>query len=115
MADHAVSAVKTCVTMLKDLERHNAAHPDRKFNVRCAVNSGPVVAGNVGAPTRMEYTVIGDTVNVCSRLSKLLPVNSIVIGERTYQQVKNLFKIKDLGEVALKGKEKPQRAYEIVL
>jgi adenylate cyclase len=114
MPDHAVAAVRCCVTMLKDLERFNQSNPERKFNVRCAVNSGPVVAGNVGTPTRMEYTVLGDTVNVAARLSKFPQVNSVVVGERTYALIKDVFKAKDLGEVILKGKEKPLRAFEIL-
>ncbi len=113
MNDHAVSAVRCCIKMLKELERWNQANLDRRFNVRCAVNSGPVVAGNVGTATRMEYTVLGDTVNVAARLSKFPQVNSIIVGERTYALVKDVFKAKDLGEVILKGKEKSLRAYEI--
>jgi len=115
MPDHAVAAVRCCVTMLKDLERFNQANPARRFNVRCAVNSGTAVAGNVGTPTRMEYTVLGDTVNVAARLSKFPQVNSVVVGERTFTLIKDVFKAKDLGEVILKGKEKPLRAYEIQL
>jgi len=74
-----------------------------------------VVAGNVGAKAHIKYTVLGDTVNVCARLSKLPPINSIVVGEGTYARIKDTFKTKDLGEVALKGKEKPQHAYEVLL
>jgi class 3 adenylate cyclase len=50
---------------------------------------------------------------VAARLSKFPQVNSIVVGERTFELVKHAFKGKDLGEVVLKGKEKPSRAYEI--
>jgi adenylate cyclase len=113
MADHAVNAVKACVTFLKELERFCQANPDRKFNVRCAVNSGTAVAGNVGTPTHIKYTVLGDTVNVAARLTKFPQVNSIIVGERTYDLVRNVFQAKDLGETLLKGKEKTLRAYEI--
>ena len=115
MPDHAVSAVRACITMLKELERFNKANPDRKFDVRCAVNSGISVAGNVGTPQRMEYTVLGDTVNVAARLSKFPQVNSVVVGERTHELIKGAFKAKDLGEVTLRGKEKSIHAYEILL
>ncbi len=115
MQNHAVAAVHACVSMLQSLKKFNEANPDRKFNVRCAVNSGPAVAGNVGTPTRMEYTVLGDTVNVAARLSKFPQVNSVVVGARTYELVKDAFKAKDLGETVLKGKEKALRAYEIIL
>jgi adenylate cyclase len=113
--DHAVQAVKSCAAFLKELAKFKKAHPEKDFDVRCAVNTGPVVAGNVGAKAHIKYTVLGDTVNVCARLSKLPPVNSIVVGEKTYERIKDSFKTKDLGEVALKGKEKPQHAYEVVL
>ena len=59
--------------------------------------------------------MLGDTVNVAARLSKTPQVNSIVVGERTYDRVKGKFKARDLGEMVLKGKEKPQHAYEIIL
>jgi adenylate cyclase len=113
--DHAGQAVRACAAFLGELKRHNEAHPERTFKVRCAINTGPVVAGNVGAAAHIKYTVLGDTVNVAARLSKTPQVNSIVVGERTYEKVKNSFKTRDLGEMALKGKEKPQHAYEIVL
>jgi adenylate cyclase len=114
LPNHAAAAVRCCLTMLDELERFNRGNPGRRFNVRCAVNTGPVVAGNVGTPTRMEYTVLGDTVNVAARLSKLPPVNSVVVGERTHELVKDDFPARDLGEVVLKGREKPLRAFEIL-
>ena len=115
MADHAVNAVRSCVTFLKELERFNEANPERKFSVRCAVNSGTAVAGNVGTPTHIKYTVLGDTVNVAARLTKFPQVNSVVVGEKTYELVRHVFKAKDLGDTLLKGKEKTLRAYEIQL
>ncbi len=115
LPDHAAAAVRTCIRMLKDLERFNVANPGRSFNVRCAVNSGPAVVGNVGTPVRMEYTALGDTVNTAARLSKFPQVNRIVVGERTFELLKGGFETKDLGSLMLKGKEKPFHAYEIVV
>ncbi|HVR82854.1 MAG TPA: adenylate/guanylate cyclase domain-containing protein [Planctomycetota bacterium] len=113
--DHPIQAVKACAAFLKELEKFKKAHPEKDFDVRCAVNTGPVVAGNVGAKAHIKYTVLGDTVNVCARLSKLPQINSIVVGEGTYARIKDSFPVRDLGEVALKGKEKPQHAYEVLL
>lgn len=115
MQDHAGQAVRACASFLAELKKFNETHPDKQFKVRCAINTGPVVAGNVGAAAHIKYTVLGDTVNVAARLSKTPQVNSIVVGERTYEKVKGVFKTRDLGEMALKGKEKPQHAYEILL
>jgi adenylate cyclase len=113
--DHANQAVKACAAFLKELATFKKEHPEKDFDVRCAVNTGPVVAGNVGAKAHIKYTVLGDTVNVAARLSKMPQINSIVVGEQTYQRIKGTFKTKDLGEVALRGKEKTQHAYEVVL
>jgi adenylate cyclase len=113
--DHANQAVKACAAFLKELATFKKEHPEKDFDVRCAVNTGPVVAGNVGAKAHIKYTVLGDTVNVAARLSKMPQINSIVVGEQTYQRIKGSFKTKDLGEVALRGKEKTQHAYEVVL
>ncbi len=114
MPEHAVNAVHACVDFLQVKKKFCEEHPDRNFDVRCAVNSGPVVAGNVGTPTRMEYTVLGDAVNVAARLSKFPQMNSIVIGDRTNQLLNGAFKTKDLGESILKGKEKAMRAFEVL-
>jgi len=115
LPDHAAAAVRTCIQVLKELEKFNQANPERRFNVRCAINTGPAVVGNVGTPARMEYTALGDTVNTAARLSKFPQVNRVVIGERTYALIKDGFKTRDLGSTVLKGKEKPFHAYEIVL
>ncbi len=115
MKDHAVQAVKACASFLGELKKWNAAHPEKKFDVRCAINTGVVVAGNVGTPSHLKYTVLGDAVNAAARLTKFPQVNSIIVGERTYELVKHAFRGKDLGETMLKGKERPFRAYEILL
>jgi adenylate cyclase len=115
MADHARAAVRACATLLAELKTFNAEHADRAFNVRCAVNSGAAVAGNVGTPTRMEYTVLGDTVNVAARLSKFPQENSIVIGERTRELIGDEFRVRDLGESVVKGKEKSLRVFEVLV
>jgi adenylate cyclase len=115
-ADHALNAVRTAVRMIQDLDRHNREHPERKFDVRIGINTGPAVAGNVGTPTRMEYTVIGDSVNVAARLTKYKPEpNRIFVGQATWAKVKSQFEARDLGETALKGREKSMRVYEIVV
>ncbi|HEX7896423.1 MAG TPA: adenylate/guanylate cyclase domain-containing protein [Planctomycetota bacterium] len=114
MPEHAVSAVHACVDFLRVKKEFCEKHPEKAFEVRCAVNSGPVVAGNVGTTTRMEYTVLGDAVNTAARLSKMPQINSVVIGERTNQLLNGAFKTKDLGETMLKGKEKAMRAFEVL-
>src|SRR5262245_18057711 len=98
LPDQPVHAVRTAVEIVQQIQKYNKENPNQQFNIHVGVNTGAVVAGNIGSATRMEYTVIGDTVNVCARLTKQLPVNRITIGEKTFHAVKDDkdFKIKDL-------------------
>jgi class 3 adenylate cyclase len=73
--------------------------------MRVGINSGTVVAGDIGSPMRKDYTVLGDTVNVASRLeSSVAKPGQIAIGPFTYQMVKHKFQCQPLSPVQLKGK-----------
>lgn len=113
--DHAALAVRTAVDLLQALYRYNALYPERRFDLHLGIHTGPVVAGNVGTPTRMEYTVLGDTVNVCARLCKALPANRIAVGEETYTQAhgKVPYEFKKLGSIPIHGRQKPVGCCEV--
>lgn len=117
-ADHAVAACRAAVAMQyaqqrinKELEKQGAA----PLRTGIGVNTGYAVVGNLGSHIRFNYTAIGDSVNLASRLessTKTLGVD-ILIGETTHAWVKDVFPCRSLGEILVAGKEKPQQVYAL--
>ncbi|HPN64707.1 MAG TPA: adenylate/guanylate cyclase domain-containing protein, partial [Candidatus Goldiibacteriota bacterium] len=117
--DHAIKAVKTGWMMQKKLDELNvkwAEEGKSSLKIGIGVNSGKVVAGNMGSLRRMEYTVIGDTVNLASRLESLNKElsTSFLISEDTYALVKDRIKAKRYTDIKIKGKEERLAVYEVL-
>ena len=116
---HARHAVKTALEMLDDLERFNkevTAEGIPPFGMGLGINTGSVVVGNMGSDQRFDYTCLGDTVNLASRLegqSKPYHVK-MVIGPKTYEYVKDEYLCLELDCLAVKGKTKGVNIYTIV-
>jgi adenylate cyclase len=79
------------------------------------INSGTAIVGNIGSEgLRLDYTAIGDTVNLSARLESNAKPGQILISEHTYARVKDIFRIEPVGEIKVKGKEKPVMVFEVM-
>jgi adenylate cyclase len=117
MPDHAALAVRAALEMRERLEEFNADRPKDSpmLRIRIGINSGKAVAGEIGSVNKKEYTVLGDTVNIASRLeSSVAKPGLIVIGENTWAAAKDHFQCRSMGSCALKGKEKEVAVYEVL-
>jgi len=85
-----------------------------EFNMRIGINTGPVVVGRIGDDLTMEYTAMGDTVNLSSRMESTAKPGTVLVSENTYKMARDFFKFKSLGRVQIKGKEEPVEAYELL-
>ena len=82
------------------------------FDVRVGINTGLVVVGAVGSDLRMEYSALGDAINLAARMEQTAEPGTVRVAHDTYKLVKNLFEFKSLGGVEVKGKSEPVLAYE---
>ena len=116
--DHAEHAVQAAIAMLKELEDLNRRWAEEgrpTLAIGVGINTGEMVAGNIGSETIMSYTVIGDAVNLASRLESLNKQygTAIIISAATRARLKGDYDIRALGEAAVKGKTRAVSIYEI--
>ncbi len=114
-ADHAVSAAIEMLEALETLNAKWAAEGRPTLDIGVGVNTGEMVAGNIGSDTIMSYTVIGDAVNLGSRLESLNKQYSthIIISDETRIRLKGRYDIESLGSVVVKGKSKEVAIYQV--
>jgi len=106
-------AIRAGLEMLQSITAMNETR-DEILSVGVAVNSGMVVAGYVGTDERVEFTVLGDAVNVAFRLEPLARPNRLVVGPGTAAAVTGLFEMQRVGAIELKGRTKPVQAHEVL-
>ncbi len=115
--DDPQQSVLAGIEMLESLETFNIQQRERgfkEFKIGIGINYGPVVVGNIGTSQKMDYTVIGDAVNLASRLEGLTKEyhTEIIISEGTYQAVKDFFYVREVDRVFVKGKLKPVKIFQ---
>jgi len=85
-----------------------------EFKMRIGLNSGPVIVSYVGNDLRMDYTAIGDTVNLASRMETNAKPGTVLVSSDTYKIARDFFNFDPLGKVEVKGKEEPVEAYQLI-
>jgi adenylate cyclase len=116
---HAEHAVEAALDMLQELKKLNVkwtAEGRPSLDIGIGINTGPMIAGNIGSDQIMSYTVIGDAVNLGSRLESLNKQYSthIIISDATRSRLTGTYTFKPLGDVVVKGKTKPVAIFEVV-
>ncbi len=115
--DHALRACRSALEQMKALKELNKEFPEEKqINIGIGLNSGIMTVGNMGSLQRMDYTLIGDNVNLGARLegtNKQYRTN-IIISEYTYGLVKDKMIVRELDNIRVKGKNKPVLIYELI-
>jgi adenylate cyclase len=114
--DHARQAVRAAREMLAALNDFNRGRPSEPpIGIRIGINTGPVIVGDIGSRTRKDYTVIGDTVNVASRLeSSVAKTNEIVVGPATRAALGDEFVCEQLPPQTLKGRIEPIQPFRVL-
>jgi adenylate cyclase len=113
--DHAEQAILAAQDMLRFLESANDAWKERfgvEVQLAIGINSGEAVVGNVGSETRMEYTAIGDVVNIAARLETIARPQQILISRATKERATS-FEIARVGEREVPGKSAPIELFEV--
>jgi adenylate cyclase len=114
-ADAALLAAEGLLETLEVFNRAQRSRGEPMLRMGIGVASGPVVAGNVGSQARMEYTVIGDTVNLASRLQSLTKERptEVLIDQETAQRASSSILLQPLGEIKVRGKDEPVAIYTL--
>lgn len=113
-AINAAIMMRTALKKFNESRGQDIKKPIIKFG--CGINTGPVISGQIGSDERLEYTVIGDAVNLASRVEGLnKPFGTdILITEDSYNVVKDIYNVEQMPSIKVKGKEEPQTIYAVL-
>ncbi|MEE9543881.1 MAG: adenylate/guanylate cyclase domain-containing protein, partial [Thermodesulfobacteriota bacterium] len=112
-------AIRCAVKMMAELRAWNEKRVGKgmkEINIGVGLNTDTVVSGNIGSPKRMDYTIIGDGVNLAARLESACKQYgaNILVSENTYKRLKGTYKIRHIDDVIVKGKTEPAAVYEVL-
>ncbi|RXF68292.1 adenylate/guanylate cyclase domain-containing protein [Arcticibacter tournemirensis] len=114
--DRAIDAALAVREQLEGAEEITAGDRTFKPEISVGINSGEMISGNIGSASlrRLDYTVIGDSVNLAQRLQSAAKPGQIIITEEVYEKAKESFSCDKIGEVSLKNKAKPVTIYQVL-
>lgn len=115
--DDALRAARTAVAIQAKNNELNAVRFEEgrpRLELGVGINTGEVIAGYIGSPMRMEFTVVGDHVNTARRLCDIAKSGQIIIGGSTWRQIKDYAETLAIGAIVLEGKANPVNAYELI-
>jgi class 3 adenylate cyclase/tetratricopeptide (TPR) repeat protein len=114
--DHAQRASHAAISIQKAIGEYGekvARDFGVEFKMRIGLNSGPVIVGAIGDDLRMDYTAVGDTTNLASRMQTMAQPGTVLLSKNTHRLVKEYFELKPLGKLEVKGKEELQEVFEL--
>lgn len=116
--NHLERAINSCLNIIEKISNKPEVEGKMNFkpNVSIGVNTGEMICGNIGSSTlkRLDYTVIGDTVNTSARLQSSAKPGQLFIAENSYQLIKDKFKCEPIGLMEMKNKKVPLMVYKVI-
>jgi len=116
--EDARACVRMAIDMLKRLSELHAEWlelgAEQPFHLRIGINTGYVTVGNFGSDDRMDYTIIGSSVNLTARLQSYAPIDGILLGHETYSLVKDEVDVEEQEPIKVKGFAEPIRRYKVL-
>ena len=111
--DHVERTVRSAMDLMDQLRRQSAQGNPLLSSVGIGIHSGPIVSGNIGSQAKMEYTVIGDTVNLASRLSSMARPGEVLVTDTVYKTLRSLIHAEPAGKRSVKGKTEPVETFRV--
>jgi adenylate cyclase len=111
--DHVERTVRSAMDLMDRLQQKSIRGNPLLSSVGIGIHTGPIVSGNIGSQAKMEYTVIGDTVNLASRLSGLAAPGEVLVTDAVFERLQDLVVVEPAGTRAIKGKSAPVETFRV--